>query len=167
MADNEMTYKINKANATPRVRFMYRVNKTINIAAEKTTEKALQQAVQRTSEELGFDLSDFTVYPEPKTMPPRYEFLIQPTMPVENISLELLSETLNRHMCDANEFYRVCLAEHSMQDAVAYWLQPESTFLWRELQIAKGKSASQLKPVRVISNEDQKRFFYILRDNIG
>lgn len=151
-------------NRTPRVRFMYRVNRTINLAAEKTTEKALQQAVEATARELGFDLSDFTVYPDAEAIPPRYAFLFQPPVPVTGIDTSMLAETVNRHMCEANAVYDENLKDHSMQKCVAYWLQPESTFLWRELQIMKGRSSGQLKPPRIIMDESQKKFFYILRE---
>lgn len=149
---------------TPRVRFMYRVDKNINLACEKTTEKALQQAVEKTAEELGFDLSDYTVYPDASSTPPGYTFLIQPPLPVEGISEEQLAATLDKYTCEVNAVYEECILDHSMRHANAFWLQPETTFLWRELQIAKGKSAGQLKPVRTISNEDQRKFFFIMRE---
>ncbi|MCQ2457677.1 MAG: GH3 auxin-responsive promoter family protein [Clostridia bacterium] len=150
---------------TPRVRFMYRVDKNINLACEKTTEKALQQAVEKTAEALGFELSDYTVYPDAASTPPGYTFLIQPPFPVDGISEELLAETVDRFTCEANPVYEECIRDHSMRRAKACWLQPETTFLWRELQIAKGKSAGQLKPVRTVSNEDQRKFFFIMREN--
>ena len=149
---------------TPRVRFMYRVDNTINLACEKTTEKALQQAVEKTAAELGFELSDFTVYPDAASTPPGYTFLIQPPLPVEGITEEQLAETLDKYTCEANALYEECILDHSMRHANAFWLQPETTFLWRELQIAKGRSAGQLKPVRTIANEDQRKFFFIMRE---
>lgn len=149
---------------TPRVRFMYRVDKTINLACEKTTEKALQQAVEKTAAELGFALSDYTVYPDAASTPPGYTFLIQPPLPVEGITEEQLAEKLDKYTCEANALYEECILDHSMRHANAFWLQPETTFLWRELQIAKGRSAGQLKPVRTISNEDQRKFFFIMRE---
>ena len=149
---------------TPRVRFMYRVDKNINLACEKTTEKALQQAVEKTAAELGFALSDYTVYPDAVSTPPGYTFLIQPPLPVEGITEEQLAETLDKYTCEANALYEECILDHSMRHANAFWLQPETTFLWRELQIAKGRSAGQLKPVRTISNEDQRKFFFIMRE---
>ena len=149
---------------TPRVRFMYRVNKTINLVSEKTTEKALQQAVEKAAAELGFELSDYTVYPDADSTPPGYTFLIQPTLPVKGISEEQLAATLNKYTCEANAVYERCIQYHSMRCADAFWLQPQATFLWRELQIAKGKSASQIKPVRTISNEDERKFFFIMRE---
>lgn len=149
---------------TPRVRFMYRVDKTINLACEKTTEKALQQAVEKTAAELGFALSDYTVYPDAASTPPGYTFLIQPPLPVEGITEEQLAETLDKYTCEANALYEECILDHSMRHANAFWLQPETTFLWRELQIAKGRSAGQLMPVRTIANEDQRKFFFIMRE---
>lgn len=149
---------------TPRARFMYRVNRTINLACEKTTEKALQQAVEKTAEELGFELSDYTVYPDANSTPPGYTFLIQPPLPVEGITEEQLADTLDKYTCEANAIYDECIKDHSMRCANAHWLQPETTFLWRELQIAKGRSAGQMKPVRTITNEDEHRFFFIMRE---
>ena len=149
---------------TPRVRFMYRVDKNINLACEKTTEKALQQVVEKTAAELGFELSDYTVYPDAVSTPPGYTFLIQPPLPVEGITEQQLAATLDKYTCEINAVYEENILDHSMRHADAFWLQPETTFLWRELQIAKGKSAGQLKPVRTISNEDQRKFFFIMRE---
>lgn len=149
---------------TPRARFMYRVNKTINLRAEKTTEKAIQTAVEKTAAELGFSLSDYTLYPDATSVLPGYTFLIQPDLPVENITEEQLAETLEKYVCEANPVYEECIEDHTMRHADAFWLQPQSTFLWRDLQIAKGKSASQMKPVRTLVNEDQRKFFFILRE---
>ena len=149
---------------TPRVRFMYRINKTINLACEKTTEKALQQAVEMTAKELGFELSDYTVYPDAESTPPGYTFLIQPPLPVENITEEQLAAVLDKYTCKLNPMYEECILDHSMRHADAFWLQPETTFLWRELQMAKGRSTGQLKPVRTIANEDQRKFFFIMRE---
>ena len=149
---------------TPRTRFMYRVNKTINLRAEKTTEKAIQVAVEKAAEELGFELSDYTLYPDAASALPGYTFLIQPDLPVENISEEQLAGTLEKYLCETNPVYGECIEDHTMRHADAFWLQPETTFLWRELQIAKGKSASQIKPVRTIATEDQRKFFFLLRE---
>ena len=151
-------------NRTPRVRFMYRVNKTVSLAAEKTTEKALQQAVERTAGELGFALSDFTIYPDAHAVPPRYVFLIQPELPVTDISREQLEATVYKHLREANAGVAILTDEGRLQAPQAFWLQPQTTFLWRDLQLAKGKSVGQLKPLRVIANEEQKKFFFILRD---
>ena len=155
-------------NKTPRVRFMYRVNKTVNMVGEKTTEKAMQLSVEAAAEELGFDLVDYTMYPDQDRAKPRYEFLVQPRIESdrEGISEEALSASIEKWLCHFNAEYGFGQAESSgrIAPSVSYWLQPESTFLYRDIQIMKGASPTQLKPVRVISKEEQKKFFYSLRD---
>lgn len=146
---------------TPRVRFMYRVNKNINLACEKTTEKVLQQAVEMAASELGFKFFDYIVYPDAKSTPPGYTFLIQPMHSVDNISKEQLATVLDKYTCELNPMYKKYLLSHSLRHVDAFWLQPETISLWRDHQIALGKSVGQLKPVRIIANEDQRKFFFM------
>ena len=46
-----------------------------------------------------------------------------------------------------------------------YFLQPETFLLYRDMIQMKGLSAAQMKPVTVISNEQQRRFFFGLRED--
>ena len=48
----------------PTIRFLYRVDQTVNITGEKTTETALRYAVSNASKELGIDMIDYCMYPE-------------------------------------------------------------------------------------------------------
>ena len=45
-----------------------------------------------------------------------------------------------------------------------YFLQEETTLLYRDMMIYKGVSPAQLKPVRVIDNVVRHNFFYTLLD---
>ena len=146
---------------TPMIQFMYRVNRTINMAAEKTTEKALQVVVENAMDELGVEWTDFSVYPNYEDF--TYEFLIEPVREDVGVSNEKLAECILRHMREANEVFGECLDDHEIKAPVAYWLQPQTSFLYRDMMIFRGASASQLKPVHVITNERQRKFFYALR----
>lgn len=99
---------------TPMIRFMYRVNRTINMAAEKTTEKALQAAVEGAMD--GKANGEFAGYVD----------------------------------------------TGRLKEPVAHWLQPQTAMLYRDMMVFKGASANQLKPVRVIMNEKQRQFFFVL-----
>lgn len=154
-------------NKTPLVRFMYRANRTVDMVGEKTTEKALQLAVESAAEELRFSLSDYVLYPDREASPPRYIFLIQPEneQVKERISLDVLNETIEKYLFKMNEEYCFGVKDGTrMTHSESFWLQPETTFLYRELMIMKGASPSQVKPVHVITNEQQRRFFFGLRD---
>ena len=149
---------------TPLVQFMYRVNRTINLAEEKTTEKALQVAVEKTAEELGFDLADFSVYPNSDVTPNQYVFLIEPRKETSGITLDMLEKSVFTHLCEANPVYYDCYADQWLDAPKAYFLQPETSLLYRDMMVNKGASINQLKPVRVIVNETQRKFFFCLRE---
>ena len=146
---------------TPMIRFMYRVNRTINMTAEKTTEKALQAAVENAMRELGLDLGDFCVYPNYETL--TYEFLIEPTHEGVQVSRKTLEECILRHMREQNEVFGENIDEGSLETPIAYWLQPQTSILYRDMMVFKGAPANQIKPVHVILNERQRKFFYALR----
>ena len=150
-------------NKTPKVQFMYRVNRTINLAEEKTTEKAIQITVENAAKEMGIDLADFTVYPNADVTPNRYDFLIEPRKDIEQFDMDALRECVFRCLCEANPVYYDCYADHWLDKPEVYFLQPETQLLYRDMMVMRGSSMNQLKPVRVIMNERQRRFFFGLR----
>lgn len=150
-------------NRTPMVQFMYRVNRTINLMEEKTTEKALQVTVEKACDEMGIELADFSVYPDQNVTPNNYVFLIEPRRDITSFDMEALRESIFRHLCEANPVYYDCYADHWLDKPEVYFLQPETSLLYRDMMVLRGASMSQLKPVRVIMNERQRKFFFGLR----
>lgn len=149
-------------NKTPKVQFMYRVNRTINLAEEKTTEKALQIAVENTCKDMDIQLADFSVYANTDVTPNRYDFLIEPLREVKKFDMEALKECMFKRLCEANPVYFDCYDDHWLDKPEVYFLQPETSLLYRDMMVFKGASLNQLKPVRVIMNERQKKFFFAL-----
>ncbi len=149
-------------NKTPKVQFMYRVNRTINLAEEKTTEKALQIAVENTCKDMGIELADFSVYPNTDVTPNRYDFLIEPLHEVKKFDMYALKECVFKRLCEANPVYFDCYDDHWLDKPEVYFLQPQTSLLYRDMMVFRGASLNQLKPVRVIMNERQKRFFFAL-----
>ena len=146
-------------NATPTVEFRYRANKTINIAGEKTTESAIRLTCEAAAKELGIDLLDYEVYADKSSMPAKYIFLIETYDQKRfEISNETLAEVIHKHLCVSNPIYEF-LSSHFLPP-VAYFEQPETQFLYKDLKIMKGTAPSQVKPVHVITNEEQRKFFF-------
>lgn len=153
-------------NKTPTVQFMYRVNRTINLAEEKTTEKALQIAMEATAEEMGFTLADFSVYPNTDVVPNRYDFLIEPMREIREFDMNALRESVFKNLCKANPVYYDCYADNWLGKPEVWFLQPETSLLYRDMMVFRGSSLNQLKPVRVIMNERQRKFFFALRQEV-
>lgn len=59
-------------NKTPIVEFMFRVNKTINMAGEKTTEAMLKEVVKNTLDEFELSFKDYEVFPDFSQIPGKY-----------------------------------------------------------------------------------------------
>ncbi len=153
-------------NKTPKVQFMYRVNRTINLAEEKTTEKALQIAVEATCEEMGIDLADFSVYPNTDVTPNRYDFLIEPLHEISRFDMKALQESIFKNLVKANPVYMDCYEDHWLDKPEVCFLQPQTSLLYRDMMVYRGASMNQLKPVRVIMNERQRKFFFALRQEM-
>ncbi len=147
-------------NKTPLVEFMYRVNKTVSVALEKTTEQALDQTVERVAKELGFFLSDYCIYPDGESNPGKYTFLIEPGIEGTGCDLKTLEECIYKHLSEANPRYAYAVEHEQLQKPDALLLQPETGLLYRDMMVFKGASPSQLKPVHVIINEKQRKFFF-------
>ena len=143
---------------TPMVRFMYRVNRTINMVSEKTTEKAIQMAVEAAMADLGLELSDHSFYPDADRL--TYVFLVEPMKEDVGVSEEELAKVLMKHMRHLNEDYAHYVDEGIVPHPAAHWLQPQTMMLYRDMMVFRGNSSNQTKPVRVIINDTQKKFFF-------
>lgn len=155
------------ANKTPKVQFVYRVNRTINLAEEKTTEKALQVAVEATAKEMGFTLADFSVYPDQDVIPNKYTFLIEPMNEITEFDMEALQQSVFKNLCEANPVYYDCYEDNWLGMPEVHFLQPETSLLYRDMMVYRGASLNQLKPVRVIMNERQRKFFFALIQKVN
>jgi len=145
---------------TPTVQFMYRVNKTINMACEKTTELALDVTMRNTAKRLGVEMLDFEVYPDTGSVPGKYVMLLETySEKRSSISKEQLDQILYEELCKANPEFKECCDESLILKPDGYFEQPETQLLYRDLMIMKGASSQQLKPVHVITNDQQRKFF--------
>ena len=149
-------------NSSPRIEFMYRTNRTINMVGEKVTEKDLQWTVEKTCNELNLNLSDFSVYADQQSVPGQYVFLVELFRQPADLDRKHFAEVLEKNMCEASFIYKYELGAGNIAPLKVLFLQPETNFLYRDMMVMRGASPSQLKPVRIIMNERQRRFFFRL-----
>lgn len=146
-------------NSAPKVEFMYRVNKTISIICEKTTETAVEQTVEKSCEELGISFNDYCVYADQQSVPGRYRFYIESSDKKRSIiDRSKLENAVLRHLIEANPRFEVPYKKGDILSPSVEFLQPETHLLWRDLCVYNGASAAQIKPVRVMK-ENEYRFF--------
>ena len=149
-------------NNTPKIEFQYRSDKTVDLMGEKTTEAAVRTAAEETAKQCGFDLIDCTMYPDPDE--PCYCYLLEAEDFPKGLTQEKIRDCLEENLMKANPSMREKIERGYCKPTKLFFLQPETFLLYRDMIEMKGLSAAQMKPVTVIGNEWQRKFFFGLRD---
>ena len=152
-------------NETPLVRFIYRKNQLVSIAGEKTNEESLRWTVEEFSRESGVEVVDYSVYEDTATAPGRYVILIEPVRAVRKGEIPGLRELMESTLMRANPAYGEMVMNGTLSPLKLVILQQQTYLLYRDMMIAKGASANQLKPVRLIDTPFKEQFFFALREN--
>ncbi len=153
-----------KFNEVPTLEYLYRMDMCVNLNGEKTYEPALRKAVDLTAEEIGFKYLDFCVYPDTDMVPSCYRFFIEMTERPKKTDLNEIAKSLQKNLCIANPMLIYKFERSLCGPVVAHILQDETYLLYRDKLIMKGGASTQVKPVKIIMNEAQLRFFRILID---
>ena len=61
----------------PTMEFLFRLDQTVNMHGEKTTELVLRKVADKVAARAGLDLVDFSVHPNVDHHPARYEYLFE------------------------------------------------------------------------------------------
>lgn len=153
-----------KHHNAPTVQFLYRIDQTVSIMGEKTTEVALRAAAENTAKELDFELIDFSVYPDLDAKPVRYLFFMEIGKHPAGLRPKEIRFVLEHKLAEANP----SMGDKVKKGICGYTkiniLEPQTYMLYRDLMISKGASAGQLKPVHIINNEIQRKFFFALTE---
>ena len=150
-------------NATPLVEFQYRIDKTVSLMGEKTTEMALRTAADQTAAECGFLLVDSSVYPDTDAL--QYVFIMEIDRVPRDLTEEKIHACLEKKLADANPSYADKVKNGLIKPARIVFSQPETYVLYKEMMLMRSGAIAQLKPVTVISNPVQKNFFFALTDS--
>ena len=147
----------------PLIRFENREGYAANIRGEKTSEAAVRNMVEETEKALGIEVADYSIYPDTDSTPPSYVILLELESCPKDVSPEMIRKCLMEKLLVANGNIAHHFEDGYLGDLRLILLQPQTYLLYRDVMIMKGTSASQLKPVHVIRNEFQRRFFFTLQ----
>lgn len=150
-------------NNTPMIQFQYRIDQTISVLGEKTTELVLRGVAEHVERELGYSMEDFSVFGDVDSVPMRYVMLMEATLP-EGLDPGAVVAELDKGLCEGNPSYGDKVAKGMLDHLRLLFLQPETYLLYRDVMISKGAASAQLKPPRIL-NEIQRRFFMALLED--
>ncbi len=156
---------VSKFENTPTLEFLYRIDQTINILGEKTTEATLRTAANNTAQNLSLELVDFSVYGDIKSQPPRYQYFLEISRNPKGHSLEVIAKTLEKELLKLAPALRDLQERGVCQRTIVNFLQQDAYALWRDIAIYNAANANQLKPIHIIRNEQQRKFFFGLTES--
>lgn len=148
----------------PKIAYLYRIDLCVNLSGEKTYEPALRKAMDETAKELDFRYLDFCVHPNADVTPSCYSFYIEKTRFPKDLTLDVLAECLQKNLIVANPILEYKFERNLCGPVTVSILQDETYLLYRDKLILKGGASTQVKPVKIIMNEAQLRFFKVLVD---
>ena len=155
---------VGKYKNTPTIEFLHRIDQTVSIMGEKTTEAALRMAVDNTVKELGFELIDYSMYPDLESSPVCYTFFMEVGKMPEGLKPKEIRFVLEQNLAKANPSMGDKVKKGICGPIKLNFLEEESYNLYKDLMISKGAASSQIKPVRVINNAIQRKFFFGLTE---
>ncbi|CAF1002365.1 unnamed protein product [Rotaria sordida] len=158
----------------PLISLAYRVGSLLDVFGEKANEVHLMNALQQTvhqwkSQGIPVDFCDFTSYPKLDASPAKYVIFLELSedqkCKINAQQLQILkstaSEEVNQQLSKANEVYEK--VQHfkvlDRLDCILVRSGTFSTFLRKFLWTSRS-SPTQIKPHRILKNEEHIRFFY-------
>lgn len=146
---------------SPKIKFVFRRNQLVNLAAEKTNDEQMSWAIREFEKATGSKVMDYSIYPDTECKPPRY-MVIMEADPIPEQSIDELSDIMHEKLSLANPDVDEVYRHGTISKTRVAFVQPETYLLYRELMVRKGASANQLKPVRILDNPFRQKFFFRL-----
>lgn len=151
-------------NNMPILEFSHRINQTLNLYGEKTSEAVLRKALDEVGKRHNVNIVDFSGYEDITDEFSRYGLFIELEEKPKNISIEKLGKEMDCAIADINPIYGVKINANIISPLNLQVVQPETYILFREMMIQRGAPPAQVKPPHMIKNEMHKIFFRALLD---
>ena len=156
---------IGKYNDTPIIEYLYRLDQCLCLSGEKVNEENLRTAAFKTEKDFGFDLIDFSVYADCDSFPMKYVYLMEVEDLPKGVTREIIREKLNENFCATDPVLSNKIDKCLIDKTELHLLQPETYLFYKELKVARGTSPAQVKPPRILMDEQDIKFFNVLIDD--
>jgi hypothetical protein len=164
----------------PLISMAYRIGSLLNVNGEKTTEEhllyALQQTIQDWKEQgITVDLCDFTSFPKLDAFPVHYviffELIDKEEHNINDQKHQIMQNSVNskveQHLCKANNFYYIMRDAGRFGPVVCFLVRSTTFATFREkIFVTEGVGPLQVKPHRLLKDDDHIQFFYDNRIDI-
>lgn len=149
-----------KHNNCPKIQFSHRIDQTINMFGEKTSEQLLSKVAFETASEEKASIVDFSVYADAGSDVLRYVYFIEFAEDLPTVNKTRFQEKMELKLRTYNFLYDFFVTSSKLAPLKLYILKKDSYNKYKQQLLSKGKNVSQIKPVRIINDEKKRDFFY-------
>ncbi|MDO5332298.1 MAG: GH3 auxin-responsive promoter family protein, partial [Bacillota bacterium] len=141
----------------PVINFVYRRGQLLNINGEKTNMEQMSEAMARLEKDAGVHITEWAVFVNKGKDQFRYAVLIENE---EGKDLSGLTDIFEQHLRDVNtSYYYYETVKGLIDPPVIYNQRPGSHKEWIEYKVSTGATREQIKPVRILDNDEKIGFF--------
>ena len=145
---------------SPKVTFCYRLNQIANISGEKINQMAFDEIVGNFSEKTEELFVGYSIYADRSTSPGHYCLLVEGTRDHTPADEAEYARIFEQTLCAGNVSVEPLIKSGALGHCEVHFLQKGTNDAYRELLRSNGANLNQLKPIKVITTDMQKEFFF-------
>lgn len=145
---------------SPKITFCYRLNQIANISGEKISQMAFDEIVDNLSEYMGDMYIGYSIYPDRSTSPGHYVLLLETSSEISHEKKEKYNAAFEKMLCKGNVSVEPLIKSGALGHPVVKFLRHGTYDDYREVLRKRGANLNQVKPIKVIDNDEKRDFFF-------
>ena len=144
-------------NGCPFILFSYRKGHLLSITGEKTTEKHMEELIERLCKQSACEELKWAVTVDTDVYPAAYLLMLENAKGIDMKQYETFADT---QLCAINPRYKNMIDLELVGKLRIGNLKPGTNEEWKQLMRDKGIAPNQIKPVTVLDNKEKEDFFF-------
>ena len=147
-------------NQSPKITFCYRLNQIANISGEKVSSLAFDEMVANLSEATGDLYIGYSIYADRSTSPGHYKLFLELAEDISDEKKSTYNELFEEMLCKGNVSVEPLIKSGALGLPEVLFLKKGTYDDYREVLRSRGANLNQVKPIKVIDNDDKRDFFF-------
>ena len=152
-------------NQSPKITFCYRLNQIANISGEKVSSLAFDEMVANLSEATGDLYIGYSIYADRSTSPGHYKLFLELAEDISDEKKATYNALFEEMLCKGNVSVEPLIKSGALGHPEVLFLKKGTYDDYREVLRSRGANLNQVKPIKVIDNDEKRDFFFSHVDN--
>lgn len=147
-------------NQSPKITFCYRLNQIANISGEKVSSLAFDEMVANLSEATGDLYIGYSIYADRSTSPGHYKLFLELAEDISDEKKATYNALFEEMLYKGNVSVEPLIKSGALGHPEVLFLKKGTYDDYREVLRSRGANLNQVKPIKVIDNDEKRDFFF-------